>query len=141
MEIKFYKNSSDNNVLSKKLSDELVKDCSFRGDVDILNPTVTISSGDNLSAFNYCYIPRYGRYYYARPTILASGLWVFECNVDVLMTYKDDIKKCRGIISRSKAYPNSYIQDDIPIESYKLLATKAFPSGIKADSMYLITIG
>ena len=65
MEIKVYKVTDDNRVVSKTLGTALgTYECVMKETTDVTAPVLRISDASNLSDVNYCYIARYGRYYY-----------------------------------------------------------------------------
>lgn len=62
---------------------------------------------------NYAYIPELERYYFVK-NIVIMGLGLFKINleIDVLYTYKNDIKNLGGIIARNEFDYNDYIYDN-----------------------------
>ena len=62
---------------------------------------------------NYCYIPKFNRYYYIQNVVSEyTNLFTIELKVDVLMSYKTDILNQVGLVNR-----NEYNFDDDLIDS------------------------
>lgn len=59
-------------------------------------------TGSTVPDWNYCYIAELGqRYYYIQRTFFELGIWTFQLTVDVLGTYKADIRASRQFVIRS----------------------------------------
>lgn len=67
---------------------------------------------DSIVSSNYVYIPDFKRYYYIAD-IVAINSYLFELslNVDVLMSYKDEIRKQRVFIERNEKQFNQLLED------------------------------
>lgn len=68
----------------------------------------------DVGEFNYIYIPDFKRYYFVESVSLSeNGMYVYECECDYLMTYKNLINqlsiKCKG--STKKIINNNVIID------------------------------
>ena len=61
--LKLYKNSSENNDVSKTLTDEHKVTGYSRAVVDMLNPVIELA-GIEVNSYNYCYVQELNRYYY-----------------------------------------------------------------------------
>ena len=89
MKLKIYNNNSNNNVINKNIT--LVNEIDFNLKVDnsILQPILILK---NYKGGNYCYIDEFKRYYFINDVrLLNGGLYELNLNVDVLMTYKNEI--------------------------------------------------
>ena len=89
MELQIYNNNSNTNVINKKLT--LIDTLTFnlKSDNSILQPVLILK---NYKKGNYCYIKEYNRYYYIKDIkLLNGGLYQLNLDIDVLMTYKNDI--------------------------------------------------
>ena len=88
--LKIYTNKSDQNIINKEI--ELVSDlvCTFKDDVDMLNPILLIK---NYTGGNYCYISDFKRYYYIDDVgVLKGGVYQLHCSVDVLKSYATELE-------------------------------------------------
>ena len=89
MNLKIYNNNSNNNVLNKKITLVNELDFTLKSDNSILQPILVLK---NYTSGNYCYIDEFHRYYYIKDVrLLNGGLYELHLDVDVLMTYKDEI--------------------------------------------------
>ena len=90
--------------------------------VNILNPSFIVEYNANLLNANYCYIAELGRYYYITSHNLERGnRLIFNCEVDVLKTYYEQIKNCTATVIRSESEgkPTSIIDKTLPINPNK----------------------
>ena len=145
--IKLYVNKSSNNTVTKELTNETELNIVLKDDTVIENPVIILRKTETISMalhdFNYCYIPKFDRYYYieSRESLNATT-WRLQCRVDVLMSFKTEIKKLKCIVERSNKYFNTYITDDsYTVQNRTRVQTKAFPSGFVNDSLLLIVAG
>ena len=88
--LKIYVNKSDHNIINKNI--ELISElnCTFKNDIDILNPRLIIK---NYVSGNYCFISDFNRYYYITDIVLLKGdVYQLNCTVDVLKTYANELE-------------------------------------------------
>lgn len=113
MNIKLYYNSSEDNKLSKLLTNELSLQGTLRDSSDLLNPEI-LMEGVDFTIYNYAYIPAFGRYYFIRGyDIYRNEMYVVSMEVDVLQTYKDEIKYIPSIIMETESYgADEYLASD-----------------------------
>ena len=98
MDINFYKNTSDNNVLNKNITLISTHNIKLKDECNIMTPSILIH-GDISNDINYAYIEKWGRYYYVRDKkSLNNGIYEINLTVDVLMSHKDKILESDGII-------------------------------------------
>lgn len=139
--VQFYRNKSENIQVNKSLTHVIDDNVIFKDDVDILRPFVIMDRKINC---NYAYISDFGRYYYVTQTNLKGGLYRYDFTVDVLMSYKNDIKNTTCTVKRNEFYKNcnGYLADSKYVSlAYKQYVTKLFPSGLHSDSLILNTLG
>lgn len=142
MEVILYRNANDNNVVSKELTDPITYNCVARNTQDILNPQIMVTA-DNISDYNYMYIPRYGRYYYIdRLEVMPNSKWTLYGRVDVLKTYDTQIRALTGTVTRQETFANGYVPDaHYRAKGYRQIVAKAFPNAMENDNLILMTIG
>lgn len=87
-------------------------------DTSIIDPVILIDFDASLvpetivKKINYAYIETFGRYYYVTNIIVQSTrLWEVHMHVDVLMTYRDEIRAQTAIVSRQANQYNLYLDD------------------------------
>lgn len=137
-----YINSSENNALDKNISVVTSDSLVIKDDVDMINPSILYSSSNDLSNVNYMRFN--GKYYFVRSIESIPGnIWKINGHVDVLMTYKEDIRNQIAIVGRNSNQYNRYLNDDrIKTVAYEQVKTLQFPSGFsKTMQYYLIAIG
>ena len=115
MTINLFQNNSDANVVSKSLTAKGTVTGTLRDGCSIIDPVIKIEgiSGSDLPYLNYLEIVEFGRYYYIRDIVLVGKLFEVHCHIDVLETYKDQIKPLPAIIARQESAYNLYLQDGL----------------------------
>lgn len=150
MNITLYKTKSANNVISKKLVSEknLGNSCILADNTSVTNPTVIIggiNTLDNISDYNYAYIPQCHRYYYINDIIALSGGRVkLLLNVDVLMSFKSDILNSTQLVTRQKNQGKMYLADaEWTVDGRTYLRSQYFSENhfdTQNDTFVLITV-
>lgn len=143
MIIEFYNNLSDPDTLEKNISkiDELSG--TLRDECDVENPVIMIEHSGMVFA-NYCYIPDFGRYYYIEnQTIVRNNIVRLALKVDVLYTYKEQIKALIIIINNSSSNNDNYLSSELWVAKVKSSTDVInFPSGFNDNGEFiLITAG
>ena len=146
MTITFYNNESDAIVVSKKITQiSSISNAKIINETDIVNPSIIVSRKfyDSLILkANYLYIDKLERYYYINNISFAESMIVIDCTVDVLMSYKNQIRNLTCTVTRNENLKNGYLNDDnYNIQAYKQVVCKMFPNGINNDSIILMTAG
>ena len=99
MDIILYQTTSERERINKDLSSSLPLSGYLRGECSVTNPSFNIEV-TNPSDYNYCYIPDFGRYYYITNIVsVRTNIWRIDCDVDVLMSFKDAILNLDVIVS------------------------------------------
>lgn len=84
---------------------------SLRESTSILSPSIRIEY-DNPTAFNYCHIEEFGRYYFVDDvTIERTNLLTLHLAVDVLESFKKEILKQNVIIQTNENNNSKYLPD------------------------------
>lgn len=104
MNIYFYSTKSENNRLEKVLENETLLSGTTKNGIDLMNPILQVTT--NLLQFNYCYIPSLSRYYFIdKVEITRTHLYTLYLKLDVLQTYKEQIKELKVVLSGSQSNP------------------------------------
>lgn len=144
MDITLYKNSSEKNKISKNLSNGHTLSGTLRNESNVVSPTIIINI-DNPTSYNYAYIPMFGRYYFITDFVsLRTGIWQVSMHVDVLMSYKEQIKNLNVIINNSEETgANNYLSGKQWITNVKNTTNIVnFPNGLNDNGEFiLITAG
>ena len=142
MTINLFQNNSDANVVSKSLTAKGTVTGTLREGCSIIDPIIKIEgiSGSDLPYLNYLEIVEFGRYYYIRDIVLVGKLFEVHCHIDVLETYKDQIKPLQAIIARNSEQYNLYLQDGL-IKEYANphIQIKQFP-GAFTEYEYIFSV-
>jgi len=88
-------NSTKRPSLSTSIDVELKDGCSFLTPVLIFNESVWSES------YNYCYIPKWNRYYYLHDAVVQGPRWFVTCAVDVLASWRTEILASSAYVTRS----------------------------------------
>lgn len=144
MKIRLYYNSSENNVIGKTLSDVIELDGNLRDSSDITTPVIMITSDTKPNA-NYAYIDNFNRFYFiSEITAYRSNSFILKLKVDVLESYKEQIKKLKVVLSGTENTGKSmYLNSDIWIRNVKdKTDIITFPNGLSENGEFiLITAG
>lgn len=140
MTIKLYKTASEKNRLNKSLTNEIVLTGFLREQCSVTNPIIKIEQSTNLALYNYAYIQEFNRYYYISDIkTVRNNLWELSLNIDVLMTYKNDILNTTGLINHADL--NQYLNDTNIVTNSK--CTKqiiTFATALPTDVDYLLIV-
>ena len=118
MIMKMYNTTDSDNTMGKTLTDETEYNIKLKGDTSITRPVVVLHS-DSIILFNYAYIPEFNRYYFVdKIELFPNGIYNISLTVDVLESYKNDIKNSSGLISKQTNI-NNYYNDNYESEIKK----------------------
>ena len=144
MTIDFYKNHSEKNRLDKVLTSVTSMTGELKEDCSIIDPIIKIVGNvGTFAAVNYMYIPEFGRYYFINNVISVNNdICEVHAHVDVLSTYKDQIRAQNAIVSRQERKWNLYLNDGV-FKTYQnpYIITKAFSSGFTSQHFVLTVAG
>lgn len=144
MQITFYANNSEYNRINKVLTSAETLEGTLRESSNVVNPSITVQAGSGIVTYNYCYIPEFKRYYFIDEiTSIRNGLWNVKLKVDVLMSFKDQILLCSGIVGDSTNNGSTYLQGSQFVANCKNYTDIVnFSNGFNSDGEYiLITAG
>ena len=142
--ISLFKTASENNRVVKTLTDEKQLSGELRNQTSVLNPSIRIESADNISTYNYAYIPEFGRYYYITDiTSVRTNCWIISLRCDVLMSYSDQIKAITGVVVRQESNPNKLLVDRLErLQSNKDIDILYYPNAFSKNLQFvLVTAG
>lgn len=112
----FLKCTSDMDVIGKSWDeeDELTVEGKLMFDQDMLTPKFVLHT--NTLAYNYCYIPDFGRFYYVTKQLIKTGNETeIHLQCDVLQSWKTQILSNKAVIERSadNSNVNVYFSDNM----------------------------
>lgn len=142
MEIKLYKNLSENNVIGKNLTQIKSVEANLKNDVSVINPTLILNYTANILDSNYCFIPKFNRYYFIDEIIPITGdRCIVKCRVDVLESFKEDIKSLTVILDKSQSIykSNKYLDDgSFIVENKDFNTIYNFPNGFNDEGTFIL---
>lgn len=125
MIITLYNNSAKKTQLDKSNYLEAIGSATFhfKDNCSVQRPSIMLEKNDELLSANYAYIDTLDRYYFIdNITLLKGGIMQFDLSVDVLHTYRDNIKNATAYIERSESLGNRYLNDTyFPINTNRLV--------------------
>lgn len=114
LDVILYQNSAEPNRVDK--NDYLVKVGTIQGQLrqrSSITDLVIQIEYSKVPDFNYIHFPMLNRYYYVEDISSVNyHLWEISCRADVLMSYKDQIRKVKGLVIRNENLYNPFLKDD-----------------------------
>lgn len=139
MEIRLYNSSDETNKINKTLLNEIVLNGTLRDETSVLNPIILIEA-NNLTQYNYCYIPLFKRYYFIKDiTVVRNKLFRLFLDIDVLMSYKNDILNLDCIVNKQENNSTPYINDNSRIyENRNFSSIINYKNGFDDDGNFIL---
>ena len=126
MDLTFYKQAATPNRVDKSAyltTVGTISNVTLKSDVDLMRPTFILKTSPLVYNSNYVFSSFTGRYYYIETiTALSGGRIAIHCKVDVLHTYRNEIKTSSGWVLRSAATTDesddyNMLHNDFPFRS------------------------
>jgi hypothetical protein len=144
MNITLYVNNSEKNKIGKNLTNDFSLSGTIRDVTNIINPVILIELNE-IGNYNYCYIPSFKRYYFITDiTVIRTGLFAISLTVDVLESFKTDIKNLSVILLNTQNVgTNNYLSSQVFRNNVKSKTDIInFPNGLNDSGEFiLITAG
>lgn len=144
MNITLYVNKSEKNKIGKNLTNDFSLSGTLRDVTNIINPVILIELNE-INNYNYCYIPDFNRYYFITDiTVIRTGLFAISLMVDVLESFKTDIKNLSVILLNTQNVgTNNYLPSQVFRNNVKSKTDILnFPNGLNDSGEFiLITAG
>lgn len=143
--IELMTNTSPRNFMNKSVSTVLTVSGALRDECGIIRPEILIEMESVPSHVNYMHIGSFDRYYFVNEIVsVRTGLWRFSCEVDPLMSFRNSLQTCQGILRRAER-PSAYnvMLDDGSFRVYSdpYIISKNFPYGFTNPSYVLAIAG
>ncbi len=92
-------------------------------DEDLSTPTFLVNYSDALLECNYCYIAKYKRWYFCKPTTENGNNIRIDCSVDALQTFWSELAEQDMTLVRSTSFEKpTYVQDtSLPVDDERIL--------------------
>lgn len=137
--MKIYNNKSVDSVIGKELEELGEIKVKLRADIDIVNPIIRLKAG--FTDFNYCYIEELKRFYFVRGTSFVGNVVIIELKVDILESYKMEIKNINARVMRGVKTGDTY-QGNIDMSVVKSITTHELDGVVELeDSIIISTVG
>lgn len=144
MNIILYQNISEYNAVNKTINKLTTLTGTLREESSIIDPIITISDIDSyVGSMNYAYIPEFNRYYFiTNIETIRNKLWRVSFHVDVLYTYREQIKSNSAIIERNETQYDLKLNDGLfKTQQNPRIAQFPFPSGFNTWNFVLAIAG
>lgn len=140
--VTLYNNTSPVNALDKNLSSIATLTGNLREESDVINPVILVER-ENLNNVNYAHVSAFNRYYFVTEMeSVRTGLWRIHLHVDVLYTYRSQIRANRALIYRQQNYFDVMLDDGIfRCKQNPRIYRYEFPNGLNNFNFILITMG
>lgn len=141
MDVKVFINNSEKNKLDKTLINETTYTGQLKSETSILNPVIIIEGNlENLVSYNYAFIPLFLRYYFITDIIsIRNNLIELRLAVDVLCSFKNQIRNLTAIIARQEKKFNVYLPDSYyKLSSKTMVQTKTFQKALSDTPFYVL---
>lgn len=142
--IHLMRNNSPKEKLDKDLTILSTLNGTLKTSTSIITPVIMIEGNlSNFTSCNYMYIPEFGRFYFVNDiTAISNNIVEFSCHVDVLTTYRDQIRGNHAIVRRQENSWNLYLNDgSFKVYQNPMVLTRAFPSGFNSQEFVLAVAG
>lgn len=145
MEVRFFYNRSDSRVINKNIIAGETFEGQARDECNVMAPIIMFEK-NNVLRYNYAYIPEFQRYYaVVSRNAYREGLWEVQFEVDVLMSFRNDIVNLNVVVDKQSMVVNGdeYIDDgSLVAENVMFQRIYNYPEGFNENpELILITAG
>lgn len=145
MAISFGNTSSPHNKINKTFTSvSSTSTYTLLEETKIDNPSFVVEVNQSLDVIskkiNFVYWSDMNRYYFATIVQLAPGLYRFDCTLDLLMTFRNEILQAEGIAKRCNI-ENRLIQDEAyQLQSNRDWEVKMFPETLNKNLQNVLIV-
>ena len=144
MTLTLFNTISEYKAVNKSLTELVSLTGTMREQSSIIDPVIMISDIDSyVGSMNYAYIPEFNRYYFiTNIENVRENLWRVSFHVDVLYTYREQIKSNNAIIERNENEYDLKLNDGLfKTQQNPRIAQFPFPSGFTTWNFVLAIAG
>lgn len=137
-------NNSNFNALDKNLSTIVTLSGTLKETTTISDPVIIIEATPaQIADCNYMTISTFNRSYFVKNIkSVRNGLWEITGHVDVLSSFKSQIRANTGIVHKSEKNYNLYLDDgSFKQYNYPIIKTKTFNTGFRKLEFVLAVAG
>ena len=108
--------------------------CVLKDDCSVVSPVLELKT-DGYPTYNYAYISDFARYYYVSDWRFNRGLWSCTLSVDVLTSWRTDIRATTAFVEYSSSnYSMDYTDDRIMSTQEKEISVSETPASLSPFS-------
>ena len=111
MEVRFFNFAKIENSTKAPTGNGYAIPCTLKSINDLETLSIELPKTNNLPQYNYCYIPKFKRYYFVENVTFNGGLYSYDLVCDVLASFKAEILSSTQFIERSASLYNGNILD------------------------------
>lgn len=147
MRVVLYENFSENHAIGKKITEIATVQAKLKEQTSALDIILELkTTADIIDNVNYLHVPKLNRkYFVVDKDLLTNGIIAVQCHVDVLDSFRSDIRALKVIASKVQESDSAdlYIDDNSYITQNRLTNDiYNFPGGFNdAGQFILITVG
>lgn len=138
------RNTSELNKLNKTLTTITTLTGTLKTETSIIDPVIIVEGAlSDLKTCNYCTISEFGRSYFVNNIkSIRNNLIELTCHVDVVSTYKSQIRSQFAIVRKQENNWNLYLNDG-SFKCYQnpIVLTKKFSNGFTTPSFVMAVAG
>lgn len=138
------RNTSELNKLDKTLTTITTLTGTLKTETSIIDPVIIVEGTlSDLKTCNYCTISEFGRSYFVNNIkSIRNNLIELTCHVDVVSTYKAQIRSQFAIVHKQENNWNLYLNDG-SFKCYQnpIVLTKKFSNGFTTPSFVMAVAG
>ena len=140
--VTFYVNNSENYRADKSLTQVLNTSVALKGGSGVENVELDINTSVDITQCNYMYISDFGRYYFITSiAVIRNDVYRVSAHVDVLSTYKSQVRSLSAIIARQETLANHYLDDaEFKTLNKSEVVTKRFSGGAFTKNMQYVLV-
>lgn len=138
--VKFYTISKAVNSTALPSGDPLAEyECRLLDATSVIRPAILLNVGPqaNPTAYNYCEIPSFSRYYWVTDWTINRGQWVATLSIDPLASWKEEIGNTFQYVLRSASASTPTVQDSM----YPATSAATWDSSVATENPFAHELG
>ena len=138
--VKFYTISKAVNSTAQPSEDPLAEyECRLLDATSVIRPVILLNVGPqaNPTAYNYCEIPSFSRYYWVSDWTINRGQWVATLSIDPLASWKEEIGNTFQYVLRSSSASTPTVQDSM----YPATSASTWGSAVAEENPFAHELG
>lgn len=125
--------------MDKTLYAPITMEGTLKEPTNVIDPVITITTS-NPESYNYMHIPSFNRYYFINSVEnVRNGLWKITAHVDVLSTYKDEVKRLFAIVDKQAEIGDTNFNDgSYNVKESTFTEVKNYPNGFNDTGEFIL---